>query len=61
MIQNLYKHDVLSENSIVYWFEKGVAPHGRNNFRQQMAGFVNWLKVQSDEDGEEEGGEDEEE
>jgi hypothetical protein len=53
MVQHLYKHDVLSENAIVYWYEKGAVAQGRNNFRTQLTGFVNWLKIQEEEDDDE--------
>lgn len=48
MVQHLYKHDVLSENAIVYWFDKGAVAQGRQTLRSQLTGFVCWLKVQED-------------
>jgi hypothetical protein len=54
MVQHLYKHDVLSENAFVYWFEKGAVAQGRTTFRQALVGFVNWLKIQEDGSDEEE-------
>ncbi|KAL3901825.1 MAG: hypothetical protein SGCHY_000296 [Lobulomycetales sp.] len=45
IVQHLYKHDILSENAICYWFEKASGAQGRNIFLKQMNPFVDWLKV----------------
>ncbi|EGF77983.1 hypothetical protein BATDEDRAFT_37336 [Batrachochytrium dendrobatidis JAM81] len=54
VVQNLYKHDVVSESGILYWFEKGVAPQGKTVFLKQMEPFVNWLKEADEDDSDEE-------
>ncbi|KAF9975011.1 hypothetical protein BGZ73_001464 [Actinomortierella ambigua] len=52
--QLLYKNDVVSENAILYWAEKGAKPQGRNVFVKQMEPFVEWLKNTSDDEDEDE-------
>ncbi|CEP15834.1 hypothetical protein [Parasitella parasitica] len=44
MVQNLYKHDVLSGNAIIYWFDKAHLPNGKAIFLTQMKTFVEWLR-----------------
>ncbi|KAI8838609.1 armadillo-type protein [Chytridium lagenaria] len=50
---SLYKHDVLSEAAILYWFEKGAQAQGKAMFVKQMEPFVEWLKAQEEESEEE--------
>ncbi|KAI8643308.1 armadillo-type protein [Parasitella parasitica] len=52
MVQTLYKNDVLSDNAILYWYNKAHLPTGKSIFLAQMKPFVEWLKNNdsSDED-----------
>lgn len=54
MIQFLYKHDVLSDGALIYWFEKGAASQGKTVFLKQMEAFVAWVKAQEDDSEEDE-------
>ena len=56
IITNLYKHDVVSEAAILYWFEKGATSQGKAIFVKQMEPFIDWLKKQEDDDDDEEDG-----
>ncbi|KAI8802882.1 armadillo-type protein [Cladochytrium replicatum] len=49
-----YKHDVVSESAILYWYEKGAATQGKTTFLKQMEPFVTWLRSQEDDDDEDE-------
>ncbi|GES75542.1 ARM repeat-containing protein [Rhizophagus clarus] len=49
IVKILYEKDVVSENAIFYWYEKGAKPSGKGLFLKQMESFVNWLRtVESD-------------
>lgn len=50
----LYKHDVLSEDTILKWHSEGHSPKGKGVFLDQMKGFVEWLKNTEEESEEEE-------
>ncbi|KAL2914488.1 hypothetical protein HK105_206055 [Polyrhizophydium stewartii] len=54
VVQNLYKHDVVSEAAVLYWYEKGAAPQGKTVFIKQMEPFVNWLREADEESDEDE-------
>ncbi|KAJ3028801.1 UNVERIFIED_CONTAM: hypothetical protein HDU68_000842 [Siphonaria sp. JEL0065] len=51
-----YKHDIVSEAAILFWFEKsgGALPQGKAVFVKQMEPFVEWLKNQEDDSDEDE-------
>ncbi|KAJ3057212.1 hypothetical protein HK097_010572 [Rhizophlyctis rosea] len=53
IVQNLYKHDVVSDSAIIYWAEKGAAAQGKTVFVKQMEPFVKWLKEQEEDESEE--------
>jgi len=60
IVKILYEKDVVSENAIFYWYEKGAKPQGKGLFLKQMESFVNWLRTvetDSEDDEEEEGDE----
>ncbi|RIA95021.1 ARM repeat-containing protein [Glomus cerebriforme] len=60
IVKILYEKDVVSENAIFYWYEKGSKPQGKGLFLKQMESFVNWLRTvetESEDDEEEEGDE----
>jgi len=60
IVKILYEEDVVSENAIFYWYEKGAKPQGKGLFLKQMESFVNWLRTvetDSEDDEEEEGDE----
>lgn len=57
IIQVLYKHDVVSEGAIMYWYSKGAKPQGKNHFLNAMEPFIKFLK---EAESEEEDDEDEE-
>lgn len=50
----LYKHDVLSEDTILKWYNEGHSAKGKTVFLDQMKPFVEWLKNAEEEDSEEE-------
>ncbi|KAG5463764.1 MAG: armadillo-type protein [Olpidium bornovanus] len=58
IVKNLYKHDVLSDSAIIYWYEKGSKSNGKAVFMKQTEAFVNWLKEQEDDEDEEDENED---
>ncbi|KAJ3055272.1 Casein kinase I isoform delta [Rhizophlyctis rosea] len=45
IVQNLYKHNVVSDSAIIYWAEKGAAAQGKTVFVKQMELFVSSCKV----------------
>lgn len=53
IIQLLYKEDVLSDNALIYWFEKGASSQGKTVFLKQMDAFIQWVKSQDDDSDEE--------
>ncbi|KAI8338995.1 armadillo-type protein [Chlamydoabsidia padenii] len=56
IVKLLYKNDILSDNAILYWADKGHKPQGKTVLLKQMAPFVQWLRENegdsSDEDDE---------
>ncbi|KAJ3099073.1 hypothetical protein HDU97_003506 [Phlyctochytrium planicorne] len=50
---NLYKHDVISDGAIIYWFEKGAGTQGKALFLKQMEPFIEFLKSQESDDEDE--------
>ncbi|KAI8615335.1 armadillo-type protein [Chytriomyces sp. MP71] len=54
IVTTFYKHDIVSEAAVIYWFEKGGAlALGKAVFLKQMEPFVEWLKAQEEESDEE--------
>ncbi|RUS29440.1 hypothetical protein BC938DRAFT_480659 [Jimgerdemannia flammicorona] len=58
IVKLLYKLDVLSENAILYWADKGAKPQGKAVFMKQMEPFVKWLKENEEEEDDDEEEED---
>ncbi|KAI8839143.1 armadillo-type protein [Chytriomyces cf. hyalinus JEL632] len=55
IVTTFYKHDIVSEAAVIYWFEKGGAlAQGKAVFLKQMEPFVEWLKAQEDDSDEDE-------
>jgi hypothetical protein len=54
LVQILYNEDVISENAILYWNEKGVKNVGKGVFLKQMEPFIHWLKTVESESEDEE-------
>ncbi len=40
----LWSADVLSEEAILEWFERGHSPKGKTVFLEQMQQLVDWLR-----------------
>lgn len=53
IVQILYDEDVVSENAILYWNEKGAKSQGKTSFLKQMEPFIQWLKTVESESEEE--------
>uniref|UniRef100_A0A1D1XD49 Basic leucine zipper and W2 domain-containing protein 2 n=1 Tax=Anthurium amnicola TaxID=1678845 RepID=A0A1D1XD49_9ARAE len=60
IVKILYEKDVVSENAIFYWYEKGAKPQGKGLFLKQMESFVNWLRTVEETDSEDEEEDDDE-
>ncbi|KAI9341661.1 armadillo-type protein [Obelidium mucronatum] len=56
IVTTFYKHDIVSEAAVLFWFEKsgGALPQGKAVFVKQMEPFVEWLKAQEDDSDEDE-------
>ncbi|CAH7689964.1 hypothetical protein BY996DRAFT_8492787 [Phakopsora pachyrhizi] len=54
ILKELYGHDVLSEQAILYWHSKGSKPQARQHFLKSTEPLVKFLKEQDDEDDDEE-------
>lgn len=52
IVQNLYKHDIVTEDAILYWFDKGASQQGKTILLKQMEAFVKWLREQESESDE---------
>ena len=50
----LYKNDVLSEDTILKWYNDGHSQKGKGVFLEQMKAFIEWLKNAEEESEEEE-------
>jgi len=60
IVKILYEEDVVSENAIFYWYEKGAKTQGKGLFLKQMEPLVNWLRtVESESEEDEEDGDEE--
>ena len=62
ILPQLYKLDVLEDESILEWFDSEKAKHEEGEmylYCRQIKGFVSWLE-ESEESGDEDEGEDEE-
>lgn len=53
ILQQFFKHDVLSDAAIIYWYEKGALPVGKTLMQKQLEAFVAWLREQESDDEDE--------
>ncbi|KAJ7594029.1 hypothetical protein C8J56DRAFT_426238 [Mycena floridula] len=54
ILKVLYNKDCISDQAIIYWFQKGSKPQGRQHFLKTTEPLVKFLQAQEDEDSEEE-------
>jgi hypothetical protein len=50
IVRSLYDQDVLAEDTILHWFQKGTNPKGRQTFVKALEAFVNWLEEAEEEE-----------
>ncbi|KAG8684241.1 hypothetical protein FRC09_015513 [Ceratobasidium sp. 395] len=50
----LYNKDCVSDQAIIYWFQKGAKPQGKQHFLKASEPLVKFLQAQEDESEEEE-------
>ncbi|MBW0504649.1 hypothetical protein O181_044364 [Austropuccinia psidii MF-1] len=50
ILKELYAHDVVSEQAVLYWHSKGSKPQARQHFLKSTEPLVKFLKEQDDED-----------
>ncbi|KAK7269060.1 hypothetical protein RIF29_21775 [Crotalaria pallida] len=50
IIRCLYDQDVLAEDTILHWSQKGTNPKGRQNFVKALEPFVKWLEEAEEEE-----------
>ncbi|XP_078434087.1 uncharacterized protein LOC144705345 [Wolffia australiana] len=50
IVRSLYELDVLAEDTILLWFQKGTNPKGRQTFVKALEPFVNWLEEAEEEE-----------
>ncbi|CAA7396127.1 unnamed protein product [Spirodela intermedia] len=50
IVRSLYDLDVLAEDTILLWFQKGTNLKGRQTFVKALEPFVNWLEEAEEED-----------
>ncbi|KAI7841114.1 hypothetical protein COHA_005339 [Chlorella ohadii] len=53
-VKILYDGDVLGEDTIRFWYNKGSSPKGRNVFLKNMEPFMNWLDEAEEDESDEE-------
>ncbi|KAG8890380.1 hypothetical protein FRB98_008955 [Tulasnella sp. 332] len=54
ILKVLYNKDCVSDQAIVYWYQKGAKPQGKQHFLKATEPLVNYLQAQEDESEEEE-------
>ncbi|KIO30712.1 hypothetical protein M407DRAFT_147612 [Tulasnella calospora MUT 4182] len=54
ILKVLYNEDCVSDQAIIYWYQKGSKPQGRQHFLQASEPLVKYLQQQEDESEEEE-------
>ncbi|CAE7093914.1 unnamed protein product [Rhizoctonia solani] len=54
ILKVLYNKDCVSSQAIIYWFQKGAKPQGKQHFLKASEPLVKFLQAQEDEDSEEE-------
>ncbi|KAH0671425.1 hypothetical protein AABB24_010126 [Solanum stoloniferum] len=50
IVRSLYDQDVLAEDTILHWFQKGTNLKGRQNFVKSLEPFVKWLEEAEEEE-----------
>ncbi|CAL0299975.1 unnamed protein product [Lupinus luteus] len=50
IIRSLYDQDVLAEDTILHWFQKGTNTKGRQNFVKALEPLVKWLEEAEEEE-----------
>ncbi|QRV93838.1 hypothetical protein RhiJN_21856 [Ceratobasidium sp. AG-Ba] len=54
ILKVLYNKDCVSDQAIIYWFQKGAKPQGKQHFLKASEPLVKFLQAQEDESEEEE-------
>ncbi|KAG8690813.1 hypothetical protein FRC11_008967 [Ceratobasidium sp. 423] len=54
ILKVLYNKDCVSDQAIIYWFQKGAKPQGKQHFLKASEPLVKFLQAQEDESDEEE-------
>ncbi|CUA66750.1 Basic leucine zipper and W2 domain-containing protein 1-A [Danio rerio] [Rhizoctonia solani] len=54
ILKVLYNKDCVSSQAIIYWFQKGAKPQGKQHFLKASEPLVKFLQAQEDEESEEE-------
>ncbi|KAJ1304668.1 hypothetical protein OPQ81_005807 [Rhizoctonia solani] len=54
ILKVLYNKDCISDQAIIYWFQKGAKPQGKQHFLKASEPLVKFLQAQQDESDEEE-------
>lgn len=52
ILKELYAHDVVSDQAVLYWHSKGSKPQARQHFLKSTEPLVKFLQEQEDEDDE---------
>ncbi|KAL5528364.1 hypothetical protein ACEPAF_7500 [Sanghuangporus sanghuang] len=55
LLKILYNKDCISDQAIIYWYQKGAKPQGKQNFLKVTEPLVKFLQQQEDESDEDEG------
>ncbi|XP_047316264.1 protein krasavietz-like [Impatiens glandulifera] len=50
IVRSLYDQDVLAEDTVLHWFQKGSNPKGRQTFVKSLEPFVKWLEEAEEEE-----------
>ncbi|KAF8391863.1 hypothetical protein HHK36_022201 [Tetracentron sinense] len=50
IVRSLYDENVLAEDTILLWFQKGSNPKGRQTFVKALEAFVKWLEEAEEEE-----------
>ena len=54
VVRVLYDHDIVAEDTIVWWYKKGSVAKGRNVFLRDIEPFIKWLEEAEEEEEEDE-------
>jgi hypothetical protein len=53
LVKVLYNADCLEDQAIIYWFDKGAKPNGKQHFLKVTKPLVDFLREQSDDEDDE--------